>query len=590
MQTIKSGSNFLRPYTKNQCLCLFNKWFLNFLTGDVMEDYRFNVGVTVLCNLGKLGWKLGRVIAHDYREDGWTEGLVAPYQVALEEDYTLIYVPEDKDNYCREPTPEDIRILRRRDALDDLQPDSDSKNLTIPGKYRDSNLSCSNEDLTSPRQSYRKGRCLCCNDCPKDWSYTELYSESYRCAERNNLKITRHKIDIGGLNVGDEVNTRITDIFGEVIGFMQAPTLVRLPPGVIFSDNGSLSGKIEFDPHRKENYEVNFVAVTTEYWDDDSVGIIRLEVDFEVSENKPPSSFDIASFNNTQIDARKEAKHIVNNLNQVWNMWEIGRLDNRTTCDNMHSDLADLRALLEQNPRLDNGKWWAQLGGYHMNVHKLLENTLFECELYLGYSLTFGDDEVRFYAENNLIGCYQKRLLETARFMWYDGSELLLENKWDEAIKIFQEASVKKEGWGWAVNYGDIWISEAVALMIKGAHETSDTTKIQDIDWIEKVELLIAKATARSNDSKAFGDKGHPWINEVNSALKSYKHLIDENKDTTSWIDDIKGRTVYWCSQILAGYFPFPPKCRDRITSESELIENLPKHNISTTIMPKIKQ
>ena len=56
---------------------------------------------------------------------------------------------------------------------------------------------------------------------------------------------------------------------------------------------------------------------------------------------------------------------------------------------------------------------------------QLLENTLFECELYLGYALTF-DNDVRFYAEQNLQGCYNKRLLEAARFMWTDGITAML--------------------------------------------------------------------------------------------------------------------------------------------------------------------
>ena len=51
-------------------------------------------------------------------------------------------------------------------------------------------------------------------------------------------------------------------------------------------------------------------------------------------------------------------------------------------------------------------------------VHKLLENTLYECELYLGHALMFGDAEVRRAAEQNLDGCYQKRLLgECARML-----------------------------------------------------------------------------------------------------------------------------------------------------------------------------
>ena len=123
----------------------------------------------------------------------------------------------------------------------------------------------------------------------------------------------------------------------------------------------------------------------------------------------------------------------------------------------MLADLDRLRSLAEQHPRLDQGQWWAHLGGYHMNVHKLLENTLFECELYLGYALTFGEDGVRYYAEQNLEGCYSKRLLEAARFMWYDGLECILQGEWAAAIDLFRAAADKKDGWGWAVNHGDIW-------------------------------------------------------------------------------------------------------------------------------------
>ena len=41
-----------------------------------------------------------------------------------------------------------------------------------------------------------------------------------------------------------------------ITGFLQAPTLARLPPGVIFSDDGTLSGIVRFDPYREMNYDV----------------------------------------------------------------------------------------------------------------------------------------------------------------------------------------------------------------------------------------------------------------------------------------------------------------------------------------------
>ena len=43
--------------------------------------------------------------------------MFAPYQVVLEDDRSLIYVPEDDDRYCREPTAQDLHILGRTDAL-----------------------------------------------------------------------------------------------------------------------------------------------------------------------------------------------------------------------------------------------------------------------------------------------------------------------------------------------------------------------------------------------------------------------------------------------------------------------------------------
>ena len=39
--------------------------------------------------------------------------MFAPYQVVLEDDRSLIYVPEDDDRYAREPTAQDLHILGR---------------------------------------------------------------------------------------------------------------------------------------------------------------------------------------------------------------------------------------------------------------------------------------------------------------------------------------------------------------------------------------------------------------------------------------------------------------------------------------------
>ena len=112
-------------------------------------------------------------------------------------------------------------------------------------------------------------------------------------------------------------------------------------------------------------------------------------------------------------------------LRETWDRWSRGGTTNRATCDTMLADLDRLRSLAEQHPRW-NRQWWAHLGGYHMNVHKLLENTLFECELYLGYALILARTStlLRRAEPGRLLS---KRLLEAARFVWYDGLECILQ-------------------------------------------------------------------------------------------------------------------------------------------------------------------
>lgn len=525
---------------------------------------RFAVGAAVMCNLGPDGWKLGRIIALHYREDHWPPEKTAPYQVALE-DHALIYVPVDDPGYCREPTDEDMRIARRPDALAALPPGVRGATPTSEGAP----LGCTGEPSpASP--GYRAGRCHCCDCCPRNWSAVELYSEHYRCVARNGLTVTRRAVDLGTVHLGDAV-AHASDDLPSKDGFMQAPTLVRLPPGVRFSDDGALTGEVRFDPHRGPTYRVDFVAVSTADWDDPEVGIVRLEVTFVVVGNAPPPGFDVGAFQREQQQARDAANRILRDIIDAWEQWELGELDNRDTCERMCADLGRLRTLLERHPRLDRGRWWGWLGGFHMNVHKLLENTLFECELYLGHALTFGDPEVRRQAEQNLDGCYKKRELEAARFMWMQGADQMMRGGWVAAAETMRLAAAKKDGWGWAVNYGDIWIAEAAARLLHGA--TLDAK--EGAPWVAEAARLLEQAEERATESGVFGPAGHPWAAEVDAALESY----EPGTGMSAWRETFEQRTVFWCAQVLGGAAPFPPKVRARREDAAELVRRLPAHN-----------
>lgn len=64
-----------------------------------MKQLRFSVGTKVKCNTGA-SWKTGEVVALMYRGEYMPPGMVAPYQVKLDNG-DLIYAPEDRDELIK---------------------------------------------------------------------------------------------------------------------------------------------------------------------------------------------------------------------------------------------------------------------------------------------------------------------------------------------------------------------------------------------------------------------------------------------------------------------------------------------------------
>jgi len=184
-------------------------------------------------------------------------------------------------------------------------------------------------------------------------------------------------------------------------------------------------------------------------------------------------------------------------------------------------------------------------------------------------------------AEQNLEGCYQKRLLEAARFIWSDAIKQMMQGEWQSAAETLRLAAEKKDGWGWAVNFGDIWISESAARLIHGA-ELSTRGGADDGDgtlWIAEAARLLKRGMARSEEAQIFGPQGHPWASDIGAALAAYHSLQDSGADTTRWLEAFKARTVYWCAQVLGGAAPFPPTPRPRLEDAAALIRRIPRHN-----------
>ena len=80
-------------------------------------------------------------------------------------------------------------------------------------------------------------------------------------------------------------------------------------------------------------------------------------------------------------------------------------------------------------------------------------------------------------------------------------------------------------------------------------------------------------------ESGAFGGDGHPWVVEVETAMAGLSHGTVEGGDIKGWAERLQARTLFWCSQVLAGVFPFPPKCSDRLVEAAMLIDRLPSQS-----------
>lgn len=358
---------------------------------------------------------------------------------------------------------------------------------------------------------------------------------------------------------------------------MQCPTLQRLPVGLEFSDDGALHGTIAYDPLRPEVYSVDFVAISAAQWDEPSIGLIRLNISMRIESNVPQEPAHYVLQQRTVKEhqvASAVALRTVQECFGVYEVWERRGLTMQETVDNMLSHLQKLQSLLEKHPQLDGGRWWVFLGGLHMNVHKLMENVLFECELYLGYALMFGDPEVRCAAEQNLEGCYKKRELEAAKFMWMDGLSRLLQSQWSGARSILDHAAAKQDGWGWGVNFGEIWIAAAsarileVASLQRGRGQGNSNNAAPSDD----VKALLAEALSLMEQARA-RRADHPWLGYNTAALDAYRNLLRQGQDTSEWQREFTERTAGWCSEILTLVQP-----KQRRESAMSVAQRLPVH------------
>jgi len=165
--------------------------------------------------------------------------------------------------------------------------------------------------------------------------------------------------------------------------------------------------------------------------------------------------------------------------------------------------------------------------------------------------------------------------------VWGEGVEQMRRGAWAAAAGTLRLAAQKRDGWGWAVNFGDIWFTESAARLVHGAElATIDPADDdQSAEWVAEAARLLDRGVARTNEAAYFGPEGHPWACEIRDALASYRKLQDSGQTTAEWRKAFQSRTAYWCAQALGGAHPFPPTPRPRLEDAAALVQRLPGHN-----------
>ena len=108
-----------------------------------------------------------------------------------------------------------------------------------------------------------------------------------------------------------------------------------------------------------------------------------------------------------------------------------------------------------------------------------------------------------------------------------------------------QRAAAMKDGWGWGVNNGDIWIVLGAVQALRGR--------------LDEAEATLALAHGRSAD--------HPWTKANQLAVRGLRGAAGDAELLRARRAALATETASWCRQVLAHATPNPrvgPLARNR--------------------------
>ena len=338
-------------------------------------------------------------------------------------------------------------------------------------------VGCDNPPPVKAGHGYRDGRCGGCECCPMRWSCLEMHSRGYSCPERIGVPVEDLAMSLtpATWTVGDVIEASVSGLRWRSLPRCHSV----LPPGLQLELNTTddstsepallfLRGVLGYDPSRPDTYS----------WD--------LEIDGVVG-NSNTEQYDVQRVRGTVVtiinavhkrvqwiqaqedllvsnDAKARAAGVAG-FRAFEQYYNEHTLSHEHAVRRMYSSEQELVSVLDETPAVSAGIFWNWAGGLYMNLHKLLEDVLVSgCEHHFEQGLLYSpDDEI---LRSNLDGCFAKRLLESAKFMWLAALQLLANTEAStedltECRQLLKAATTVKEGWGWGVNNGDIHLSLA---------------------------------------------------------------------------------------------------------------------------------
>jgi len=408
---------------------------------------------------------------------------------------------------------------------------------------------------------WRDPKCDFCDCCPSCWSCTELLASAYNCTVRAGLRATEIIVNKGTVKQGDDV---LWDLHADAAAEARAVGLpsdgwlqcyawpALLGTGLDFLDNGTLRGTVHGVSGRKS---VEFFAVNAKGWSSVST-VFTLRVHFSVDGGEFSEA--ATGSPNRMTDARMHADAAYG----AYVQWEKNSQSIRETVQQMKLYLDRLLKLLIKSPTSEDGIAWSWLGGLHMNIHKLMENVLYECELYLGQALLFASDSSVIAMTNaNLDGCFKKRMLEAAKFTMFEGLRLVVDSRWEQATRLLQKSAELKDGWGWGLNVGEPYVALGCNQLIQAAL-LAESKGDPDMDT-----TLVIKATANLQ----LAHERHPEYRMTQVAVRiaqqlNYTMSSNQRKPMSLTVPqlrkELEDEFKLWAADVLhhtqPGYRPAP--------------------------------